>query len=92
MGQEIKVNTGEVKQALSNLKHSSHSMKASVPTDIKGQNQLNATKKIEELNRAIHKIASSYASAFSKQAAQTESAVEGMQGTDKQLASSMKTK
>ncbi|WP_240909213.1 DUF5344 family protein [Bacillus paralicheniformis] len=40
MGQEIKVNTGEVKQALSKLKHSSHSMKATVPTDIKGQNQL----------------------------------------------------
>ncbi|MGO4899044.1 YwqI/YxiC family protein [Bacillus sp. GM2] len=92
MGQEIKVNTGEVKQALSNLKHSSHSMKASVPTDIKGQNQLDATMKIEELNQTINKIASSYASAFSKQAAQTESAVEAMKDTDKQLASSMKTK
>lgn len=46
MGQEIKVNTGEAKQALSKLKHSSHSMNASVPTDINGQNHLDTTKKI----------------------------------------------
>ncbi|EWH20980.1 YwqI/YxiC family protein [Bacillus haynesii] len=92
MGQEIKVNTGEAKQAISNLKHSRHSMKASVPIDIKGQNHLHTTKKIEELNQTINKNASSYASAFSKQVAQTESAVEAMMDTDKQLASSMKTK
>ncbi|WP_330938220.1 YwqI/YxiC family protein [Bacillus licheniformis] len=92
MDQEIKVNTGEVKQALSKLKHSSHSMKATIPTDIKGQNHLDATKKIEELNQTINKIASSYASAFSKQVVQTESAVEAMMDTDKQLASLMKTK
>lgn len=46
MGQEIKVNTGEAKQALSKLKHSSHSMNASVPTDINGHNHLDTTKKI----------------------------------------------
>ncbi|MGR3206918.1 YwqI/YxiC family protein [Bacillus glycinifermentans] len=92
MGQEIKVNIGEVKQAISKLKHSSHSIKASVPTDVKGQNHLDASKKIEELNQTINKIAASYASAFSKQIAQTESAVEAIKDTDKQLASSMKTR
>ncbi|WP_412055767.1 DUF5344 family protein [Bacillus haynesii] len=84
----MKVNTGEAKQALSKLKHSSHSMNASVPTDIKGLNHLDTTKKIEELNQTINMIASSYASAFSKQVAQTESAVDAMMDTDKQLASS----
>ncbi|KAA6446968.1 YwqI/YxiC family protein [Bacillus swezeyi] len=92
MGQEIKVKTGEVKQELSKMKHSSHSMKASIPTDIKGQNHLDTTKKIEELHKTINKVATSYASAFSKQVAQTESAVEALKGTDKQLASSMKSK
>ncbi|WP_307894440.1 YwqI/YxiC family protein [Bacillus swezeyi] len=92
MGQEIKVKTGEVKEAVSKLKHSSDSMKASVPTDVKGQNHLDTAKKIEELNQSINKIAASYASAFSKQIAQTESAVEAIKDTDKQLASSMKTK
>ncbi|MFN2746465.1 MULTISPECIES: YwqI/YxiC family protein [unclassified Bacillus (in: firmicutes)] len=92
MGQEIKVKTGEVKQAISKLKHSSHSIKASVPTDVKGQNHLDTAKKIDELNQTMNEVAESYASAFSKQIAQIESAVEAIKDTDKQLASSMKTK
>ncbi|KAA6473542.1 YwqI/YxiC family protein [Bacillus swezeyi] len=92
MGQEIKVKTDEVKQVLSDLKNSGHSMKASVPTDIKGKNHLDTSKKIEELNQTMNEVVASYTSAFSKQIVQTESAVEAIKDTDKQLASSMKTK
>ncbi|ATH94348.1 hypothetical protein ACH95_03330 [Bacillus glycinifermentans] len=92
MSQEIKVKTGEVKQALSKLKHSAHAIKPSVPTDIKGQNKLDVADKIEDMNKDLKKLTAAYASALSKQIAQTESAVETMKDTDKKLASSIKTK
>ncbi|MCY8543826.1 YwqI/YxiC family protein, partial [Bacillus haynesii] len=40
MGQEIKVKTGEVNQALSKLKHSAQAVKPNVPTDLSGKNNL----------------------------------------------------
>ncbi|MEC1260097.1 YwqI/YxiC family protein [Bacillus swezeyi] len=92
MSQEIKVKTGEVKHALSKLKHSAEGIKSSVPTDISGKNHLDVVKKIEEMNKDLKELAETYASALSKQIAQTESAVETMKDTDKKLASSIKSK
>ncbi|GIN69125.1 YwqI/YxiC family protein [Bacillus sonorensis] len=92
MSQEIKVKTGEVKQALSKLKHSASAIKPAVPTDIKGQNKLDVVDKIEDMNKDLKKLTTAYASALSKQIVQTESAVEMMKDTDKKLASSMKAK
>lgn len=45
MGQEIKVKTGEVKQALSKLKHSAQAVKPNVQTDISGKTTLTSSKK-----------------------------------------------
>ncbi|ASB91078.1 YwqI/YxiC family protein [Bacillus sonorensis] len=92
MSQEIKVKTGEVKQALSKLKHSASAINPAVPTDIKGQNKLDVVDKIEDMNKDLKKLTTAYASALSKQIVQTESAVEMMKDTDKKLASSMKAK
>ncbi|MFN2746615.1 MULTISPECIES: YwqI/YxiC family protein [Bacillus] len=92
MSQEIKVNSGEVKHTLSQLKHSAQGIKSSVPTDIGGKNHLDVVKKIEGMNKDLKKLTKAYASALSKQIIQTESAVETMKDTDKKLASSIKTK
>ena len=56
MSQEIKVKTGEVKQALSKLKHSASAIKPAVPTDIKGQNKLDVVDKIEDMNKDLKKL------------------------------------
>ncbi|MFT0802638.1 YwqI/YxiC family protein [Bacillus swezeyi] len=90
MSQEIKVKTGEVKEALSKLQHSAEALKPNVPTDIKGKNNLDVVKKIEDMNKDLKELTKAYASALSKQIAQTESAVETMKDTDNKLASSIK--
>ncbi|AAU22037.2 YwqI/YxiC family protein [Bacillus licheniformis] len=92
MGQEIKVKTGEVKQALSKLKHSAQAVKPNVQTDISGKNNLDVVKKIESMNKDLKSLTKAYASALAKQIAQTEQAVNAIKDADKKLSSSIKAK
>ncbi|MFJ5793808.1 YwqI/YxiC family protein [Bacillus atrophaeus] len=92
MSQEIKVNTSKVKQALSKLNQSAHAIKPHILTDINGQNQLDVIKKIENMNNDLQNLTKAYASALSKQIAQTEQAVNMMKDADEKLSASIKSK
>ncbi|WFE14220.1 YwqI/YxiC family protein [Bacillus atrophaeus] len=92
MSQEIKVNTSKVKQALSKLNQSAHAIKPHKPTDINGQNHLDVIKKIETMNNDLQNLTKAYASALSKQIAQTEQAVNMMKDADEKLSASIKSK
>ncbi|MGY3835619.1 YwqI/YxiC family protein [Bacillus atrophaeus] len=92
MSQEIKVNTSKVKQALSKLNQSAHAIKPHIPTDINGQNHLDVIKKIENMNNDLQSLTKAYASALSKQIAQTEQAVNMMKDADEKLSASIKSK
>ncbi|MDA7026456.1 DUF5344 family protein [Bacillus sp. CLL-7-23] len=92
MSKEIKIKSGEVKSALSTLKNATKTTKTTVPTDIKGKNNLDVVKKIEGMNKDLKNLTDEYDHAFSLQIAQTEAAIDMMEDADKKVASSIKGK
>ncbi|KPN13957.1 hypothetical protein AKG37_07725 [Bacillus australimaris] len=92
MSREIKIDVSQVKRVLKHAKQSGAQMNTTLPTSIKGRNQLPTANTLEKINQQLNELSTSYIDILQKQLVQTERAVNTMIETDKALASSSKRK
>ncbi|MFS3915240.1 YwqI/YxiC family protein [Bacillus australimaris] len=92
MSREIKIDASQVKRVLQHAKQSGAQTNTTLPTSIKGRNQLVTADTLEKINQQLNELSTSYIDILQKQLVQTERAVNTMIETDKALASSSKRK
>ncbi|MDQ0215833.1 translation initiation factor 2B subunit (eIF-2B alpha/beta/delta family) [Oikeobacillus pervagus] len=92
MSQEIKLEYGEVEQALSTLKSSTGSLETTVPSSIGNQNVLDVVKKLNKLNHSLQEALTSYKALLIHNEEATRKSVDAMRETDEKLATSLHVK
>ena len=90
MSNEIKIDYGEVENALSQLKAATQSLETSLPTSVGGSNQLDVVTKMEDLNQSFHQMVEAYKALLMNNEQATRTSVEEMRKTDQLLSSSIR--
>ena len=90
MSNEIKIEYGEVENALSQLKAATQSLETSLPTSVGGSNQLDVVTKMEDLNQSFHQMVEAYKALLVNNEQATRTSVEEMRKTDQLLSNSIR--
>ncbi|MBS2970763.1 YwqI/YxiC family protein [Metabacillus sp. KIGAM252] len=88
--EEIKIDLAEVNKAVDGLQSSSQGFTSSLASDFASGNELDAVKKINELNQALQDAADQYKALLLKNIQATKESVQSMKDTDDELASTFK--
>ncbi|WP_338778720.1 YwqI/YxiC family protein [Metabacillus sp. FJAT-52054] len=90
MSEEIVLDIDEVNKAVDGLQSSSQGFTSSLASDFASGNELDAVKKINELNKALQDAADQYKALLLKNIQATKESVQSMKDTDDELASTFK--
>lgn len=86
MSTEIKIVHHPIDQAMTTLKGSVQSLQASFPSEIKGDNQLEFLKQVNDLNEAYSALLNNYQTLIRQHIEVTEESIEAIKETDQSLA------
>lgn len=86
MSTEIKIVHHPIDQAMTTLKGSVQSFQASLPSEIKGDNQLEFLKQVNDLNEAYSALLNDYQTLIRQHIEVTEESIEAIKRTDQSLA------
>lgn len=83
---EIKITPIPINQAISSFKESVQSVQASIPSEIKGNNQLGFLKRINDINRTYSLLLNEYQALLTEHIGETEASIEKIEEMDESLA------
>ncbi|WP_368658105.1 YwqI/YxiC family protein [Metabacillus halosaccharovorans] len=86
---EIKFQYHDIERVVKGMTGASASLDPSIPKDVVKNNQLDITKKIEEINKSLEQIMTNYQQLLAQNEAMVTSSVEAMKATDESLKTSM---
>lgn len=89
MGTEIKIHYGEIEEALSAMKAAIHAFQTDFPTGIGSGNDLEAIKKLNEVNEACQKAMETYKELLILNADATRQSVDQMKKADEHLSAAI---
>jgi ElaB/YqjD/DUF883 family membrane-anchored ribosome-binding protein len=82
---EIKFQYNDIERVLKEMAMASTSLEPSLPKDVVKNNQLDVTKKMEQINRLLEDIMTNYKDLFAQNESMVQSSVEAMKATDESL-------
>lgn len=83
---EIKITPIPINQAISSFKESVQAVQASIPSDIKGDNQLGFLKRVNDINRTYSLLLNEYQVLLTKHIGETEASIGKIEEMDESLA------
>ncbi|PMC37403.1 hypothetical protein CJ195_11650 [Bacillus sp. UMB0899] len=86
---EIKFQYHDIDRVLKEMTNASTTLAPSFPKDIVKNNQLDVTKKIEQINKSLEEIITSYQELLAQNESMVQSSVDAMKATDQSLKTSM---
>ena len=86
MTSEIKIVLVPIDQAISSLKESVESVQASIPSEIKGDNQLGFLERVNDINRTYSLLLNEYQALLTEHIGETENSIEKIEEMDESLA------
>lgn len=86
MTSEIKIVHVPIDQAISSLKESVQSVQASIPSEIKGDNQLGFLERVSDINRTYSLLLNEYQALLTEHIGETETSIEKIEEMDESLA------
>lgn len=86
---EIKFQYHDIERVVKGMTTASTSLEPSLPKDVVKNNQLDVTKKMEEINKSLEQIMTNYQELLAQNEAMVTSSVEAMKATDQSLKTSM---
>ena len=86
---EIKFQYNDIERILKEMAMASTSLDPSLPKDVVKNNQLDVTKKMEQINRLLEDIMTNYKDLLAQNESMVQSSVKAMKATDESLKTSM---
>jgi len=86
---EIKFQFHDIERVLKEMAMASTSLEPTMPKDVVKNNQLDVTKKIEQVNMLLETIMTNYKELLAQNESMVRSSVEAMKATDQSLKTSM---
>ena len=86
---EIKFQFHDIERVLKEMTMASTSLEPTMPKDVVKNNQLDVTKKIEQVNMLLETIMTNYKELLAQNESMVRSSVEAMKATDQSLKTSM---
>ncbi|AZB44613.1 hypothetical protein CEF21_21270 [Bacillus sp. FJAT-42376] len=90
MSEQINIDIAEVNKVTDQLQSSSQAFTSSLPSDFASGNELDAVKKINELNKALQDAADQYKALLLKNVQATKESIQSMKETDEEVGASFK--
>jgi flagellar hook-basal body complex protein FliE len=89
LGTEIKIHYGEIEEALAAMKTAIHALQTDFPAGIGAGNELEAIKKLNEVNEACQKAMETYKELLILNADATRQSVDQMKKADEHLSAAI---
>lgn len=86
---EIKFQYHDIDRVLKGMTMASTSLEPSLPKDVVKNNQLDVTKKIEQINKSLEEMMTNYQELLAQNESMVHSSVEAMKATDEALKTSI---